>query len=73
MKIYHALIPNDKDLIFEEKNMMTMTLPNDLYIRENVEKFENNEKIMCFDLQILVKKNQYFLQLQIIENDLLML
>ena len=36
--------------------MMTMAIPDDLYIRENAEKIKKDEKIYCQDLELLVPK-----------------
>ena len=55
-RIYRQLEPKPEELIFEEKNMMKMALPEDLYIRENAEKAKNDEKIFCPDLELLVRK-----------------
>jgi hypothetical protein len=56
-RIYHERTPDPNELIFEEKNMMAMALPSDLYIRENAEKVKSDEKIFCPDLELLVPKD----------------
>jgi len=56
-RIYHERTPDPNELIFEEKNMMGMALPADLYIRENAEKVKSDEKIFCPDLELLVPKD----------------
>ena len=68
-RILHQLVPNDEDLIFQEKNFMSMTLPNDLYIGENEKRLQNDENIICLDLKLLCK-NKYQLELQLLEKDL---
>ena len=55
-RIYHQAVPNVEELVFDKKNMMGMTLPDDLYIRENAEKAKKDEKIFCQDLELLVPK-----------------
>lgn len=56
-RIYHERTPDPNELIFEEKNMMQMALPSDLYIRENADKVKSDEKIFCPDLELLVPKD----------------
>ena len=56
-RIYHERVPDQNELIFEEKNMMGMALPSDLYIRENADKVKSDEKIFCPDLELLVPKD----------------
>jgi hypothetical protein len=68
-KIYHQLVPNDEDLIFQEKNFMSMTLPNDLYIGENEKRLQNDENIICLDLKLLCK-NKHQSESQLLEKDL---
>ncbi len=68
-KIFHQKVPDIKELQFEEKNMMSMVLPEDLYIRENDEKLKKDKIIFCSDLELLVP-NKYTLELQQIEKDL---
>ena len=55
-RIYRQRVPQDEEIILEQKNMMSMTLPEGLYIRENYEKSKNDEKIYCSDLDLLVPK-----------------
>ena len=55
-RIYHQYVPKEEELVFDKKNMMGMTLPEDLYIRENAEKAKNDNKIFCPDLELLVPK-----------------
>ena len=55
-RIYHQLVPNPEEVTFDKKNMMSMALPEDLYIRENAEKAKKDEKIFCPDLELLVPK-----------------
>ena len=55
-RIYRQRIPNKEELIFESKNMMSMILPEGLYIRENYEKSKSDDKIYCSDLDLLVPK-----------------
>ena len=55
-RIYHQRVPQDDEIILEQTNMMSMTLPEGLYIRENYEKSKNDEKIYCSDLDLLVPK-----------------
>ena len=55
-RIYHQLVPKEEELIFDKKNMMSMALPEELYIRENIEKAKTDEKIACQDLDLLVPK-----------------
>jgi len=55
-RIYHQMVPNEEEIVFEQKIMMGMSLPEDLYIRENAEKAKNDEKIYCADLDLLVPK-----------------
>ena len=55
-RIYHQLVPNEDEIIFEEKNMMGMALPEDLYIRDNAEKAKKDDKIYCEDLELLIPK-----------------
>ena len=55
-RIYHQAEPKVEDITYESKNMMTMTLPDDLYIRENAQKMKTDEKIYCTDLELLVPK-----------------
>ena len=55
-RIYHHLVPKEEELTFDQKNMMSMSLPEDLYIRENVEKAKQDDKIFCQDLDLLVNK-----------------
>ena len=55
-RIYHQKVPNPEEVNMERKNMMKMTLPQDLYIRENSEKAKSDDKIFCPDLELLVPK-----------------
>ena len=55
-RLFHQNVPNPEELVFEEKNMMGMALPENLYIRENAEKAKKDEKINCPDLELLVRK-----------------
>ena len=55
-RIYHQRVPGEEELVFEKLNMMSMTLPDGLYIRENCEKLKTDEKIYCPDLDLLVPK-----------------
>ena len=55
-RIYRQRIPAKEELIFESKNMMSMILPEVLYIRENYEKSKSDDKIYCSDLDLLVPK-----------------
>ena len=55
-RIYHQLVPKEDEVVFEQKNLMGMSLPEDLYIRENAEKLKNDEKLYCSDLELLVPK-----------------
>ena len=55
-RVYHQLVPNEEDLIIDQKNMMSMVLPENLYIRENSEKIKTDEKVFCADLDLLVPK-----------------
>jgi hypothetical protein len=55
-RIYHHLVPKEDELVFDQKNMMSMALPEDLYIRENAEKAKKDDKIHCQDLDLLVNK-----------------
>ena len=55
-RIYHQLVPNQEELIFDKKNLMSMALPEELYIRENNEKAKTDERIVCPDLDLLVPK-----------------
>ena len=55
-RIYHQMVPNEEEVVFDKKNMMSMSLPEDLYIRENAEKAKSDEKIFCADLELLVPK-----------------
>ena len=56
-RIYHHLVPKEEELIFDQKNMMSMALPDDLYINENAEKAKKDDKIYCPDLDLLVNKD----------------
>jgi len=55
-RIYHQAVPKMEDLVFEKRNMMTMALPEDIYIRENADKLKQDEKVYCPDLDLLVPK-----------------
>ena len=55
-RIYHQREPDISEITFDKKNMMTMAIPDDLYIRENAEKIKKDEKIYCQDLELLVPK-----------------
>jgi hypothetical protein len=55
-RIYHQKIPSETEITFEESNMMVMTLPKDLYLRENGDKLKLDEKVFCSDLDLLVPK-----------------
>ena len=55
-RIYHQRVPNPDEITFEKKNMMSMILPEDLYIRENNEKLKTDDKAYCSDLDLLVPK-----------------
>ena len=55
-RIYHQREPELTELVFDKKNMMGMTIPEDLYIKENAEKLKSDEKIYCPDLELLVPK-----------------
>ena len=55
-RIYHQALPKMEDLVFDKKNMMTMALPEEIYIRENADKLKQDEKVYCPDLDLLVPK-----------------
>ena len=55
-RIYKQRVPNEEEIVFEKKNMMSMTLPEGLYIRDNYEQLKTDEKIYCSDLDLLVPK-----------------
>ena len=55
-RVYKEVIPEPEKITFEKKNMMSMALPADLYIRENAEKLRSDERIFCPDLELLVPK-----------------
>ena len=55
-RIYHQFIPRSEQVNLEKKNMMSMTLPEDLYIRENSMKIKSDERIFCSDLELLVPR-----------------
>jgi programmed cell death 6-interacting protein len=55
-RIYHQAEPDPDKVSLENKNMMGMTLPEDLYIKENAEKLKSDERIFCSDLELLVVK-----------------
>ena len=55
-RVYHQAVPNKDELTFESKNMMSMVLPDGLYVRENYEKSKSDNKIFCADLDLLVPK-----------------
>ena len=55
-RIYHHMVPKVEDLTFEKKNMMSLGLPEDLYIKENSKKIKSDEKVYCSDLELLVPK-----------------
>ena len=55
-RLFHQREPDISEITFDKKNMMTMAIPDDLYIRENAEKIKKDEKIYCQDLELLVPK-----------------
>ena len=55
-RIYHQLIPKEDEVIFEEKVMTGMAIPEDLYIRENADKAKNDDRVFCPDLDLLIQK-----------------
>ena len=55
-RVYRQIVPKEEDLIIEQKNCMSMLLPEGLYIRENSEKLKTDEKVFCADLDLLVPK-----------------
>ena len=55
-RVYRQIVPKEEDLISEQKNCMSMLLPEGLYIRENSEKLKTDEKVFCPDLDLLVPK-----------------
>ena len=55
-RIYHQFIPKPEQVNLEKKNMMGMTLPEDLYIRENALKIKSDGRIFCSDLELLIPR-----------------
>ena len=55
-RIYHEALPREGDIKIESKNMMSMALPEELYIEENESKAKTDERIYCADLDLLAPK-----------------
>ena len=57
-RIYHEALPRDEEMKakIESKNMMSKSLPEELYIEENEKKAIDDERIYCPDLDLLAPK-----------------
>ena len=55
-RIYHEALPREGEIKIESKNLMSMSLPEELYIEENESKVKNDERIYCADLDLLAPK-----------------
>ena len=55
-RLYHQVLPKDEEINLESKNMMSMTLPEELYIEENESKAKDDDRIYCKDLDLIAPK-----------------
>ena len=55
-RIYHEALPRSDEIKIESKNLMSKSLPEELYIEENESKAKSDERIFCPDLDLLAPK-----------------
>ena len=55
-RLYHEALPKEDKIQIESKNMMSMVLPEKLYLDENESKAKEDEKLNCPDLDLLAPK-----------------
>ena len=55
-RLYHQVLPRPEEITYESKNMMSMALPEELYIEENESKAKDDDRIYCKDLSLIAPK-----------------
>ena len=55
-RIYHEALPHEENITYESKNMMKELIPKKLYVKENEYKLNEDENLVCPELDLLAPK-----------------